>query len=192
MMDKKEIAMFFDSLAFCWDEDQSLKKDVISFIFEKGGIKKDRHILDVACGTGVLFPEYLRHGVKVTAIDISPLMTEKAREKFPSVKVICGDAEEYIFEEKFDGVMIYNAFPHFADSEKLFKNLSSALKEKGRLTVAHGMSERELEECHSGAAKNVSLPLPSKEKLALMMSPYFEVDVKVSDEKMYIVSGIKK
>ncbi len=191
-MNKKEITDFFDKLAPFWDEDQSINKEIIGLIFEKGGIEKDRHILDVACGTGVLFPEYIRRGVRLTAIDISPEMVKKAEEKFPYADVICGDAEEYAFGKKFDAVMIYNAFPHFVNSKKLFENLASALKDKGRITVAHGMSERALQECHSGAAKNVSLPLPSKEKLSLIMSEYFDVDFTVSDERMYMVTGTKK
>ena len=191
-MNKKEITDFFNKLAPSWDKEQVLNEDVISLIFEKGGIEKGRHILDVACGTGVLFPEYIRRGVRLTAIDISPEMVKKAKEKFPSADVICGDAEEYIFEEKFDAVMIYNAFPHFVNSERLFRNLFSALKENGRLTVAHGMSEKALEECHSGGAKNVSLPLPSKEKLSFMMSEFFDVDFVLSDEQMYMVTGTKK
>lgn len=31
-------------------------------------------LLDVACGTGVLFPDYLARGASVTGIDISPEM----------------------------------------------------------------------------------------------------------------------
>ena len=54
------------------------------------------------------------------------------------------------------------------------------------------MSEKELEKCHSGIAKNVSLPLPSKERLAEMMNSYVQTDVLISDEKMYMVSGVKK
>ena len=191
-MDKKEIISFFDSLASLWDSNMVRNEDAIRLILDKGGIKKGTRVLDVACGTGVLFPDYISRGALVTGIDISEEMIKVAKEKFPEAEIICGDAEDFIFNEKYDAVMIYNAFPHFAAPYALFENLSKALADKGRLTVAHGMSEKELEECHSGGAKNVSLPLPSKEKLADMMSAFFDVDVMISDENMYIVSGIKK
>jgi demethylmenaquinone methyltransferase/2-methoxy-6-polyprenyl-1,4-benzoquinol methylase len=191
-MDKNQIITFFDSMAEGWDSNQERNEKAIDFILTNGGIGEGVSVLDVACGTGILFPDYLNRGAKVTGVDISSEMLRVAREKFPDIKVICADAETYNFEDKYDAVMIYNAFPHFPEPQKLLTNLSKALKCGGRLTVAHGLSEEELEKCHSTAAKDVSLPLPSKEKLADMMSEHFKVDVTVSDEEKYIVSGIKR
>ncbi len=192
-MDKKDVIEFFDSLAPGWDSGNERNEKVIEFILQKGGIKKGSHILDVGCGTGVLFGDYEKIGAaSVTGIDISPEMVKIAKEKYPSYKVICADAESYSFDESFDAVMIYNAFPHFAFPEKLIENLSSYLKEGGRFTVAHGISEAAIAECHSGIAKHVSLTLPSKETLSEMMSELFSVDVMISDDEKYIVSGVKK
>ena len=115
-----------------------------------------------------------------------------AKSKYPEIEIICDDIHSYAFKKKFDTVIIYNAFPHFEDPAKLFNNLHRALKSDGRLTVAHGISEKEVAECHASAAKHVSNPLPSKEKLAGMMSDLFEVDTMISDENMYMVTGIKK
>ena len=88
--------------------------------------------------------------------------------------------------------MIYNAFPHFDEPEKLIENLTKALSPNGRLSIAHGISEKELAECHSGSAKNVSLPLVKKEVLAEMLGSYLNVDVMISDDRMYMVSGVKR
>lgn len=191
-MDRKDVIEFFDSIAPRWDDNQIRNEEVIGLILNNGGIEKGKHILDVACGTGVLFPDYISLGAKVTGIDISPEMVKKTREKFPGADVICGDAESYSFEDCFDAVMIYNAFPHFINPQALFENLAEHLKSRGRLTVAHGISEKELRECHSGKAKKISQPLPSKEKLKEMMSELFDVDIMISDERMYMVSGVKK
>jgi len=191
-MDKKEIIAFFDDMAHDWDANQKRNEKVIDFILSAGGVAEGKHILDVACGTGILFSDYLACKAKVTGIDISSAMCETAKKKFPQAEVVCADAEECEFHDIYDVVMIYNAFPHFTNPKKLFENLWSALAEKGRLTVAHGMSEKELEKCHSGVAKKISFPLPSKEKLAEMMSEFFDVDVMLSDEEKYVVSGMKK
>ena len=191
-MDRNEIIAFFDRLADNWDEGNLRNEEVIAEILQKGGIGKGKKVLDVACGTGVLFPDYIRLGADVVGIDISENMVKKAREKFPDIQVYCGDASSFEFENDFDAVMIYNAFPHFIDAEKLIENLFLALKTSGRLTVAHGLSEKELEECHSGSAKNISVPLVKKEVLAEIMTPWFEVDVLISDDRMYMVSGVKK
>ncbi len=190
-MDKRTIKEFFDNLAPSWDENQKRNEEAISLILDKGGIKQGVSVLDVASGTGVLFGDYLRRGASVTGIDISDKMLSVASQSFPQVELLCGDAETYSFEKQFDAVMIYNAFPHFPNPVELFRNLSSALREGGRLTVAHGLSERELRECHSGQASKVSLPLPSKQELAELMSAFCKVDVMISDEIMYMVSGVK-
>lgn len=191
-MDKRRVVTFFDDRASEWDSHQERNEDIIAFILDKGEIAKGKKVLDVACGTGILFTDYLNRGAIVTGVDISSSMLRIAKNKYPDIQLICEDAEEYVFEKDYDAVMIYNAFPHFANPEKLIANLGRALKVGGRFTVAHGMSETELEKCHSTVAKDVSLPLPSKEKLCDMMSELFDVDVMISDEEKYIVSGIKK
>jgi demethylmenaquinone methyltransferase/2-methoxy-6-polyprenyl-1,4-benzoquinol methylase len=191
-MDKNQIITFFDDRASAWDSCQERNEEIIAFILDKGEITKGKKILDVACGTGILFTDYLNRGAAVTGVDISSGMLRIAKNKFPDIQLICEDAEEYEFEKDYDAVMIYNAFPHFSNPEKLIGNLGKALKVGGRFTVAHGMSEKELEKCHSTVAKDVSLVLPSKEKLCDMMSEIFDVDVMISDEEKYIVSGLKK
>lgn len=191
-MDKKEIIAFFDKLASGWDDYNTRNEEVIAEILGKSGIREGVKVLDVACGTGVLFPDYQNAGAEITGIDISENMVNTAKKKFPGVRIICGDACEFPFEEKFDVIMIYNAFPHFDKPEKLIDNLAKSLNPSGRLSIAHGISEKELEKCHSTVAKDVSLPLPSKENLADMMSEIFDVDVMISDDEKYIVSGLKK
>ena len=191
-MNKKDVIDFFDRLAPVWDSTNIRNEEVIEEILFKGGIREGVRVLDVACGTGVLFPDYKRNGADVTGIDISPEMVKIAKEKFPEAEVICGDVLDFSISEKFDAVMIYNAFPHFAEPEKLIEKLSEILKVSGRISIAHGISEKELAECHSGSAKNVSAPLVKKEVLAQMLEPYFDVDVLISDDRMYMVSGVKK
>lgn len=190
-MKKSEIKAFFDSLAPEWDSNQKRNEEIIDFILAKGGVKKGSRVLDIASGTGVLFEDYLRLGVSsLTGIDISEKMLEIAKKKFPEVSLILGDAESYSFSEKYDVIMIYNAFPHFPEPIKLFENLSKTLAAGGRLTVAHGISMAEIEKCHSGKASKYSLSLPSAEILAEMMTPFVKVDIVISDENMYMVSGV--
>lgn len=191
-MDKKEIISFFNKLAPNWDNNNIRNEEVIAEILRKGGVRKGVKLLDVACGTGVLIPDYQRIGAEIVGIDISENMVKTAKEKFPEVQIICDDATDFSFKEKFDVIMIYNAFPHFDEPEKLIKNLSKCLKPSGRLSVAHGMSEEELAEYHSGSAQNVSVPLVKKEVLADMMKPFLDTDILISDNRMYMVSGIKR
>jgi len=194
-MDKHDVIEFFDRCAATWDAELIRSDSVIDLILDKGGIKKGIDVLDVACGTGVLFPDYLKRGVaSVTGVDISPEMARLASAKYPdgNIEVICGDVEETDFDRKFDAVMVYNAFPHFPKPENLIKTLSLVLKPKGRLTVAHGMSRAKIDSHHSGAAHHVSMGLMHEDDLKKLMEPYFDVDVVISNDDMYMVSGVLK
>ena len=188
-MNKKDIISFFDSCAPTWDAEMMKDDRIINTILDIGGISAGRSVLDVACGTGVLFDYYLSRNACVTGIDISPEMVQHARKKFPDIPVICADVEEFLFEFKFDCIVLYNAFPHFPDPERLIRILSSLLKPHGRLTVAHGMSREMINMHHSGSASSVSLGLMSADELSCIFSKFLNADVKVSDEEKYIVSG---
>lgn len=190
-MEKTEIKEFFDRLAPEWDETTVRNEKAIEYILDKGGIREGVHVLDVACGTGVLFPDYFARKVgSLTAIDISPEMAKIAAEKFPEAEVICGDAEKTAFSKKFDAIMVYNAFPHFPSPEGLISALCGQLSEGGRLTVAHGMSRVALQEHHSGSAARVSIDLLPENELADIFARYLEVDTVISDDEKYLVSGI--
>ena len=192
-MEKQAVIEFFDRCAPWWDSDMIRNEDIIATILTLGGIRKGIHVLDVACGTGVLFPDYLAREIgSLTAIDISPEMAKLAAAKFPQANVICGDVETTQFGQTFDAVMVYNAFPHFPDPAKLIARLASLTRPGGRLTVAHGMSREALTAHHSGRASNVSIDLIHERELAALFAPWFEVDVVISTDRMYQVSGVRR
>ena len=192
-MEQKDVIAFFNKCAETWDEEMIRNEDVIRLILDNAGIRGGIHVLDVACGTGVLFPDYFSRGVAtVTGIDIAPEMARRAQEKFPQAEVICGDAEAYPFERQFDVVMIYNAFPHFPEPERLIARLAGLTRQGGYFSVAHGLSREMLARHHSGAAKSISVELPDEKKLSAMFSPWFDVTTAISDERMYQVAGIKR
>lgn len=194
-MDKKDVIEFFDRLAPCWDADMIRNDEIINKILDGAGVKEGVNVLDVACGTGVLIPDYLERNVaSVTGMDISPEMIKIAKSKFPqeNVKFICGDVEILTFEDKFDCIVVYNAFPHFPEQERLVKTLAGMLKAGGTLTIAHGMSRAQIDKHHSTVAKKVSMGLISEDELAGMFEPELEVVVKLSDDRMYQVTGVRK
>ena len=195
MIDKREVIAFFDRCAPAWDAGMGRHEPVIEAILDNAGVGSGMRVLDVACGTGVLFPDYLARGASVTGIDISPEMARIAAEKFagePRVQVLCGDVEEAVFSQPFDVVMVYNAFPHFPDPARLIARLGRLVKPGGRLSVAHGMSRAAIDGHHSGAAHRVSNGLMHEDALRALLAPYCDVDVCVSDARMYQVAGTKR
>ncbi|MBR0535753.1 MAG: class I SAM-dependent methyltransferase [Clostridia bacterium] len=194
-MDKKEITAFFDSLAESWDAEMIKSQWKIDKILKVAGVTEGISVLDVACGTGVLVPDYIDRKIgSYVGIDISHNMVKIAEGKFAeheNLSFICGDAEVHKFSEAFDCIVIYNALPHFPNPVLLFENLKQHLKEKGRITIAHGMSREALIKHHSGRAKPFSTILPEIDDLKGIMQPYFNIDVCVSDDEIYIISGTR-
>ena len=192
---KADVIEFFDQMAATWDDDQIRDMDKINAILDYAGVKAGVDVLDVACGTGVLIPDYLDRGVKkVTAVDISSEMIRIAKSKFDDNRVafFCSDIEEFRLPDLYDTCMIYNAFPHFVNPASLIKCLCDKLRVGGRLTIAHSMSRKQLDSHHSGAAKKVSMGLMHEDELAKLFEGFFDVDVKVSNDQMYVVSGVKR
>ncbi len=195
-MNKSDVIEFFDRYAPQWDADQIDKTAIIGRILDNANVGAGQEVLDVACGTGILFPYYLERGVKsVTGIDISHEMAKLAAQKhagIENIRVICGDVEETRLGKKFDTVMVYNAFPHFPDPERLIATLAAVTRDGGRLTVAHSASREVIDDHHKGAASKVSNGLMHAEELKALFEAYFDVDVMISNQEMYQVSGTKK
>ena len=192
-MNKQDIIEFFDRLAPQWDADLIKNDGTIETILHLADIGSGQQVLDVACGTGVMIPYYLSKSVDgVTAVDISPEMTKIAREKFSqaNVQILCGDIEEIQLDRKFDRIMVYNAFPHFPEPERLIKHLAGLLNPGGSVTVAHGMSRAHIDAHHKGAASKVSMGLMHEDDLAALMGKYLRVTVKLSNDQMYQLTAV--
>jgi SAM-dependent methyltransferase len=74
------------------------------------GIRAGKHVLDVACGTGVVAITATRAGAKVSGIDLTPQLLERARENSGIAKVEIdwreGDVEALPFADgEFDVVL---------------------------------------------------------------------------------------
>ena len=195
-MNKQDVIEFFDRCASTWDADMIKNDTIINRILDNAEVGEGMSVLDVACGTGVMFDYYLNRGVSdIVGIDISPEMAAIASGKYvgdPRTQVICGDVEEYTFDRKFDRIVVYNAFPHFPHPKRLIKILSELLSEGGRLTVAHGASRETIDGHHSGAASKVSNGLMDAYSLKRMFDARFDVEVVISNRHMYQVSGVKR
>ena len=195
-MNKQDVIEFFDRLAPGWDADMIKNDVIIGKILDNAEIEAGQDVLDVACGTGIMFPYYLQRGVaSVTGIDISSEMAKIAEGKFAGesrVRVLCGDVEDVKFDRKFDRIVVYNAFPHFPKPKRLIKILAGLLKDNGRLTIAHGQSRESIDNHHKGSASKVSNGLMSADSLKKLFDPHFEVEVVISNSRMYQVSGVKR
>lgn len=190
---QEKVQSFFDRLAPDWDRDRAVCPEVLREILDRAGVVPGRRVLDVACGTGVLFPFYLERGAaQVTGVDLSPEMIRIAAQKHQDSRItlIAGDVERAGLEP-CDCIVILNALPHFPDPERLFATLSDRLVPGGRLTVAHDRPRQAINGHHQQTASEVSRGLPPAEETAALAGKYLTVDTIIDDETKYIVSGTK-
>lgn len=196
-MDKNEVIKFFDIHSKTWDENMEKDDRKMNEILDAAKVSSGKSVLDIACGTGVMIDYYIERNVsKVTGVDISSKMIEIARNKFRKynfIDFLCEDAEKYNFNNQYDCVMVFNAFPHFPNPETLIKNLAKAVKSGGTITVAHDRGRKDLDNHHKSVqASKISNGLISENELERIFKAAGLTDIyKKATDDIYIVSGIK-
>jgi demethylmenaquinone methyltransferase/2-methoxy-6-polyprenyl-1,4-benzoquinol methylase len=189
------VKAYFDSQAENWDGGSHHDPRKLRYILRICDLHAGQRILDVACGTGVLFPWLLAHGPDLLmGIDISEGMTEKARKKYRDKRLRIVTADFYQLEAgNFDRIIMYNAYPHFFDKERLANKTSDLLAAGGRFIVAHNKGRESLNAMHDArGAGECSLPLMPVSMERCWFEPYFIINDCVDNGDMYILSGEKR
>jgi demethylmenaquinone methyltransferase/2-methoxy-6-polyprenyl-1,4-benzoquinol methylase len=93
-------------------------------------------VLDSCCGTGDLAIEDARLGGRVTGLDFSEPMLERARRKAPELEWVRGDALALPFaDESFDAATVGFGIRNVADLEAGLHELARVLRPGGRIGV---------------------------------------------------------
>jgi demethylmenaquinone methyltransferase/2-methoxy-6-polyprenyl-1,4-benzoquinol methylase len=93
-------------------------------------------VLDSCCGTGDLAIAAAQRGGRVTGLDFSEPMLERARRKAPELEWVRGDALALPFDdETFDVATVGFGIRNVADLEAGLRELARVLKPGGRLAV---------------------------------------------------------
>lgn len=194
--EKDRVSAYFDKCAPQWDAHLVRDNGKIERILDSAGVERGSVVLDVATGTGVLYPYYARRGVaQVTAVDLSSEMARIAADnarKYPMIRVVAADVTSLAPNGSYTSCVVYNAMPHFDDKERLFAALHAWCAPGGRLTVAHSMGREALQRHHMGHAASVTFAIPDAEELADIMRPWFDPVEIVSEEDIYLVSAIRR
>jgi SAM-dependent methyltransferase len=91
----------------------------------------DGPVLDVGCGTGRVAFQLVRQGIKVTGVDLSPKMLERARARAQKQGIGAkqltlheGDIRQMALDGSFNlAILTYNTFMHFLDHRSQIKTL---------------------------------------------------------------------
>lgn len=95
------------------------------------GLTPRYHVLDIACGTGLASRPLIENGFRVTGVDVSEPMLEKAREHFPSATWVRGNAEALAFGAgEFDAAISAQAL-HHVDGAKAIAEAIRVVKSGG-------------------------------------------------------------
>ncbi len=91
-------------------------------------------VLDLACGTGILFPRLSKKFDKVVGLDYSlPMLLEAKKKNCPNCFEVRGDALRLPFGgEAFDAVVVSLGLRHFSDIDLALREIARVLKKGGR------------------------------------------------------------
>lgn len=142
---KRKIMRLYDLTAHMYDmryfEEQKLK---IEAALEEMQIKENCAILDVGCGTGILFKYVAGKAKLVVGVDISKKMllyAKRRAENFESVHLVLADADNMPFRENvFDSVFSVTLLQNMPNSNKTLKEIGRVAKGFATI-VATGMKK---------------------------------------------------
>ena len=189
---------FFDLLAAEWDlmfTAEDLER--LSGIVEGLSVEKGMDIVDLGCGTGILF-DMLRRKVglegSVTGIDLSLQMAVRAHRNFPfsNVNVVDADAIDLPFADScFDMGVAFAAFPHFSNQQQAIAEIHRVLKGGAKFYILHLSSSGEVADSHHRIGGVVEHDeIPTEEKLRTMFDSNRFSHLSVQDHPgLYLASA---
>ena len=100
------------------------------------GVRPGDRVLDVCCGTGDLALAAAQAGGRVTGLDFSEPMLERARAKSPELEWVSGDALALSFADgSFDAVTIGFGLRNLSEAAEGLEEMRRVLRSGGRLGI---------------------------------------------------------
>jgi len=136
---QKKYAEYYDILYK--DKDYNQEVDFLEEVFRRYLKRKPRTILDLACGTGGHALILAERGYKVSGLDISNGMLERAKEKAKERKLEISfykaPMQKFSLNQKFDVIIsmfsAINYLREYKDLKSFFRNVYKHLKSNGLL-----------------------------------------------------------
>ncbi len=154
------IRSFFDKCAARWDTDIISPRHGrrLERILRRLSIAAGARVLDVGCGTGILFPMLAQQVGEtgcVVSVDLSHAMMLKTRTRIAEVKcppysfLVEADVTLPPFRSgMFDWVLCNSCFPHFEDQQAACEAMAGLLRPGGRLVICHSESRAAINTLH--------------------------------------------
>ncbi len=197
MDDRRE---YFDSFAEEWDKMFTAEDlEILSFLIESFDIQKDYKVVDLGCGTGILFDLLRRRvgpGGLIVGVDLSEAMIQRARRNFPFKNIVAIDADAQMLPLKsawFDVAISFAAFAHFENQERVMKEASRILRKDGKFYIIHLLSSKELDTYHHKVGGPLADDhIPPLEKMKELFAQGHFINVSITDHPgLYLAKGTK-
>jgi len=189
---------FFDSIAEAWDgwHDLALLSEQLNFVFDGFDIRAAEKILDIGCGTGNLTQVLLQRlgpDGHVVALDISPGMLERARQKIsdPRVTWVLAAADRIpVATASCDRILCFSAWPHFENQTAVIQEFHRALRPGGQAHILHLISRDEVNRIHEQAHPSVHSDLlaPVHEVASLFKLNGFAILATADEAQRYLLT----
>lgn len=188
---------FFDNLAPTWDANEVLStpqrvRSILSYMDIRPGMS----VLDLGTGTGVLIPyiaELTGPEGKITAVDYSTGMLDRAREKYsstvPRPDFLCLDFENETVPGVYDRIILYCVYPHLHTPAETLKWMRSVnLSEDGIISIAFPCGPEFINNVHR-EKHSESDCLPEAADLARELRLYgLDAKVAAADNHHYVIN----
>ena len=154
-MNSKELGKRYDKIAVWWTEEMISSDYGVNYV--KKAIeftKQNAKVLDIGCGgSGRIINEVLKNNLEILGIDLSAEMIRIAKEKYPGIKFINADFNEWNASEYFDLVIAWDSVFHSPKylQKTITKKMCNLLTKGGILLFTAGGIDGE----RSGKMKEV-------------------------------------
>jgi len=184
---------YFNNLSANWDEvvgNDEARIQKLRNVFSMINIHNGDTVIDVGCGTGVLFTmieERIGPQGTLIAVDTSDKMIEEAKKRyahFNNIKYVVGPLEEISLpHQSINVILCFAVFPHIEDQLMALKKCHNFLTVDGSLYIFHLSDTKSLNEFHHNLNAPVSRDhMPIREELEEMLKKTGFILIKYIDE----------
>ena len=188
---------FFDAAAADWEAHMRPIAETLARLDALAGrlpLRPGDALLELGCGIGGV-TEWLLQRVQpgnVTAVDFSPEMLRRARQRDFDVHWVCHDiCDAPPPGGPFDVVFAMHCFPHLRDQPAALRHIRDAIRPGGHLVVVHLNHWRRINQTHDrigGPVAGDHLPPPG-DWPALLQNAEFDLQTLADEDDLLLVVG---
>lgn len=130
---KKEVSQDYDRIFSTHGlrTETSYYRWIISIL----GDMKNKVLLDISCGEGVLLAEAVKQGAKTFGVDLSQEALKKTKGNSSDSCLALSDGEKVCLNAKFDYVTCLGSMEHYNSPEEGCREIARLLKDDGKAVV---------------------------------------------------------